>query len=257
VAREEKQEMVRQVFAKVAEGYDAMNDAMSFGVHRYWKQEYVRMLGPTPGCTILDLAGGTGDISFRIIEAIRAAKKEQYQTHGIRELPASEVILSDINADMLEVGRERAEKLGYTGDDKDPLLTIQQLDAQAIPLPDNSLDAVTMAFGIRNCTDIDLVLREVHRVLRRGGRFVCLEFSEVTTPGLREAYDLWSFQAIPRLGKLISGDADSYQYLVESIRRFPPQETFAEMWRDAGFQDVRYENFISGVAAVHSGFKFD
>lgn len=247
--------MVHDVFARVAEGYDRMNDAMSLGVHRLWKDEYVRMLGATPGSVVLDLAGGTGDISFRIIEDIKRRKRLMYERYGMLELPGSEVILSDVNSRMLEVGRERASRLGYLGDECDPLLTVAEMDAQDLPLEDESVDCVTMAFGIRNCTEPARVLAEVHRVLRRGGRFVCLEFSEVAVPGLREVYDAWSFQVIPRLGQLLAGDRDSYQYLVESIRRFPSQETFADMFREQGYKEVSYTNFTGGVAAVHSGYK--
>ena len=253
VKREEKQKHVDDVFSRVAEGYDKMNDAMSVGVHRLWKDEFVRMLGPGPGIRLLDLAGGTGDISFRVVEAVRAAKS---RSHAKQVMP-SEVILSDINPNMLRVGEERARKLGYLAENADPKLTVMEINAQQINLPDNSVDCVTMAFGIRNCTDVPQVLREAHRVLKNGGRFMCLEFSEVKTPGLRELYDLYSFNVIPRLGQAISGDYDSYQYLVESIRRFPSQDVFADMFREAGFQHVGYTNFVFGVAAIHSGFKFE
>jgi ubiquinone/menaquinone biosynthesis methyltransferase len=223
----------------------------SFGVHRLWKDQFVRILGPVPGVTILDLAGGTGDISFRLVEALKDAKAQLTTP----ECPPSEVILSDINPSMLKVGEERAKKHGYLSGD--PKLTVMEIDAQKIALPDASVDCVTMAFGIRNCTDVPQVLREVHRVLKHGGRFMCLEFSEVRYAGLRELYDLYSFNVIPQMGQVLAKDRDSYQYLVESIRRFPSQEVFADMFREAGFQHVEYTNFAFGVSAIHSGFKFN
>ncbi len=201
---------VNEVFAKVADTYDKMNDAMSLGIHRAWKDQFVKILGPVPGVRVLDLAGGTGDISFRIIEALKDQKKRG-------STAVSEVILTDINPNMLSVGEDRARKLGYLSA-SDPQLSIRVINAQEIDLPDNSVDAVTMAFGIRNCPDVPQVLREAHRVLKHGGRFLCLEFSEVRVPGLRELYDVYSFNVIPKLGEVIAGDKDSYQYLVESIR---------------------------------------
>lgn len=243
------------VFRRVAESYDRMNDAMSFGVHRLWKNEFVRTLGPTHGSRVLDLAGGTGDVSFRMLDAMKASKEAAFALYGITSVAPSEVILSDINPAMLGVGKERAAQQGYL-ESLDPKITIMEVNAQEIPLPDDSVDAVTMAFGIRNCTDIDAVLREGYRVLRHGGRFLCLEFSQVPHAGLRELYDLYSFHAIPAMGQAIAGDRDSYQYLVESIRKFPDQETFAAMFRDASFSQVSYTNLSFGVAAIHSGWKF-
>jgi len=252
-----KKELVGDVFARVAEKYDLMNDVMSAGVHRLWKDEFVRMAGRVTapagaGAVVLDVAGGTGDVAFRI--AVSMARS------FVRPAAAPRIIVSDINAAMLDVGRARAAARGLeaaaAADALAPRREWRVGDAEALDwVPDNSVDLYTIAFGIRNCTHVDRVLREAHRVLRPGGRFMCLEFSHVTLPGLREAYEAYSFAVIPAMGAAVAGDRASYQYLVESIRNFPTQERFADMIADAGFAGVDYTNFTFGVAAVHSGYK--
>jgi len=237
VGEEQKKEKVLSVFHNVADTYDLMNDVMSAGIHRVWKNYFMQKLDPGTSSKLLDVAGGTGDIAFRFLD------------HVGREGEAS-VVVCDINKSMLEVGEERAKALGYNKG-----VTWVEGDGQALPFPDNSFDCYTIAFGIRNVVRVDQALAEAYRVLRPGGRFLCLEFSKVHTPGLDALYDFYSFQVIPPMGKVIAGDWDSYQYLVESIRQFPDQETFARMIRDANFRFVDYENLSFGVAAIHSGFK--
>ncbi|XP_014260785.1 2-methoxy-6-polyprenyl-1,4-benzoquinol methylase, mitochondrial isoform X2 [Cimex lectularius] len=215
-----------------------MNDAMSFGVHRLWKDCFVERLGPTCGTKLLDVAGGTGDIAFRFLQYLKNQSETGHAT------------VLDANEEMLRVGEGRAERLGLSKD-----LTWTYGDAEKLPFPDSSFDAYTIAFGIRNVTHIDAALREAYRVLRPGGRFLCLEFSRVTNPILSRIYDSYSFQMIPAMGQVIAGDWKSYQYLVESIRQFPDQERFKAMIRDAGFYDAKYENMTFGVVAIHSGFK--
>ncbi|ODN71300.1 bifunctional demethylmenaquinone methyltransferase/2-methoxy-6-polyprenyl-1,4-benzoquinol methylase UbiE [Methylobrevis pamukkalensis] len=233
-----KQTMVDEVFHAVAKRYDIMNDAMSAGVHRIWKDAFVSRLAPprtgSRPFRVIDVAGGTGDIAFRI-----------HDRSGGHARPT----VVDINGSMLAVGRERAEKRGLTGID------FVEANAEELPFEASSFDAYTIAFGIRNVPRIDKALSEAFRVLRPGGRFLCLEFSSVDVPGLDRLYDLYSFHVIPRLGQAIAGDADSYRYLVESIRRFPNQERFAQMIRDAGFSRVGYTNLTGGVAAIHVGVK--
>ncbi len=233
VPRTAKKPMVRQVFDSVAQRYDVMNDLMSLGIHRLWKRRLVAALDPAPTRTLLDLAGGTGDISF-----------------GWRDAGGGPAILSDINEAMLSVGRDRAISRGHAGG-----VTCLVADAEALPLPSASVDRVSIAFGLRNCTDKSAVLREARRVLRPGGRFFCLEFSRVRIAALAPAYDAWSFQVLPRLGRLVAGDADSYRYLAESIRTFPDQDTLAEMMRDAGLSRVTVENLSGGIAAIHAGWR--
>lgn len=237
VGLDEKQGLVDEVFHAVARRYDVMNDLMSGGLHRLWKDAFVSKLappqsGPRP-FAVLDVAGGTGDIAFRVMERSRG--------HAA-------VTVCDINPSMLGVGRERAEKRG--------LGTIDFVagNAEALPFPDASFDAVTIAFGIRNVPRIDVALKEARRVLRPGGRFMSLEFSAVAVPLLDKAYDLYSFNVIPLIGAVVAGDGAPYKYLVESIRRFPNQETFAGMIRDAGFSRVAYQNLTGGVAAMHWGW---
>ncbi|GGE22169.1 ubiquinone/menaquinone biosynthesis C-methyltransferase UbiE [Aureimonas endophytica] len=234
---EEKQARVNDVFHRVAERYDLMNDLMSGGLHRAWKSAMVGWLAPSrrPGWRFVDVAGGTGDIAFRIVEASGGQ--------------ASGTVL-DINASMLAVGAERAVKRGLA-----ERLAFVEGNAEALGLPDDTFDAYTIAFGIRNVPRIDLALAEAYRVLKPGGRFLCLEFSEVDLPGLDKLYDLWSFKAIPAIGGAIAKDRDSYQYLVESIRRFPNQANFAAMIRKAGFERVQHRNLTGGIAAIHSGWK--
>ncbi|ACI53272.1 ubiquinone/menaquinone biosynthesis methyltransferase [Gluconacetobacter diazotrophicus PA1 5] len=229
----DKKPMVRAVFDSVASRYDIMNDVMSLGIHRAWKKIFVTELGAHPDLTLLDLAGGTGDISFGWLRA-----------------GGGQAILSDINASMLAVGRSRALERGLISS-----LRFAVMDAEAIPLPDRSVDRVSIAFGLRNCTDKDAVLREARRVLRPGGKFMCLEFSRVQVAALSPIYDAWSFKVLPRMGAAIAGDRDSYQYLAESIRMFPDQETLAGMMRAAGLERVSVRNLSGGIAAIHSGWR--
>lgn len=231
VAPEEKTERVGAVFSNVAAKYDVMNDAMSGGLHRLWKDRFVRRVKPQPGEAILDMAGGTGDIAFRM--AARGA----------------EVTVADINQDMLDVGVERAVERGITG------LTWSCQNAEELGYPRRMFDAYTIAFGIRNVTRIDKALAEAHRVLKHGGRFYCLEFSTTEWPGFKEIYDLYSHKLVPQIGKAIAGDEASYRYLVESIRRFPPMPEFEGMIRQAGFSNTRVEPIMGGLVAIHSGWK--
>ena len=229
VPTEAKKPMVRAVFDSVAPRYDVMNDLMSLGVHRVWKRDFVAGLDPRPNRTLLDLAGGTGDIAF-----------------AWRRAGGGPATLSDINDEMLTVARGR---------NRDDGVTIVPVDAEQIPFPDNSFDRVSIAFGLRNCTDKAAVLREARRVLRPGGQFHCLEFSRVQVAALEKPYDLWSFQVLPRLGKMVAGDAESYRYLAESIRTFPDQDTLAAMMGEAGLERVRVRNLTGGIAAIHSGWR--
>jgi len=233
----EKQDLVNNVFHRVADRYDLMNDLMSAGLHRAWKAAMVDWLSPSKrsGFKSLDVAGGTGDIAFRIVEA------SNFNAH---------VTVLDINGSMLGVGRDRAVKRGI-----DQNLTFVEANAEELPFEDATFDAYTIAFGIRNVPRIDVALAEAYRVLKPGGRFLCLEFSEVSMPVLDKVYDAWSFNAIPRIGQMIAGDADSYQYLVESIRTFPNQQNFADMIRKAGFSRVTWRDYTGGIAALHSGWK--
>jgi demethylmenaquinone methyltransferase / 2-methoxy-6-polyprenyl-1,4-benzoquinol methylase len=227
----EKTERVGAVFSSVAAKYDVMNDAMSAGMHRLWKDRFVRRVKPQPGEAILDMAGGTGDIAFRMEER------------------GASVTVSDINQDMLDVGIERAMERGIDG------LVWSRQNAEALTFEDRVFDAYTIAFGIRNVTHIDKALAEAHRVLKFGGRFFCLEFSTMTWPGAKEAYDFYSHKLVPQIGKLVAGDADSYRYLIESIRRFPPMGEFEQMIRKAGFVNTRVEPIMGGLVAIHSGWK--
>ncbi|MDE2620758.1 MAG: class I SAM-dependent methyltransferase [Sphingomonadales bacterium] len=231
VTPEEKTRRVGEVFSSVARKYDVMNDAMSAGMHRLWKDRFVRRVKPRPGEQILDMAGGTGDIAFRM-----AAQ-------------GASVTVSDINQDMLDVGIERAMERGLDG------LVWSRQNAEALSFGDRFFDAYTIAFGIRNVTRIDHALAEAHRVLRHGGRFYCLEFSTTEWPGFKEVYDLYSHQLVPRIGQAIAGDADSYRYLIESIRRFPPMREFEAMIREAGFVRTKVEPILGGLVAIHSGWK--
>jgi demethylmenaquinone methyltransferase/2-methoxy-6-polyprenyl-1,4-benzoquinol methylase len=238
VPRQEKARRVRHVFDRVASRYDLMNDLMSGGMHRLWKDAAVARLNPRPGETILDVAGGTGDIARRISRRVEAARR---RTGG----PPARIIVSDINEEMLEAGRRRGEDG----------LEWQTGDAEHLPFPERFADAYIISFGIRNVTDVAQALRDAHRVLKPGGRFVCLEFSRMAIGGLGPAYDAYSFQVIPRIGKLVAKDEAAYRYLVESIRRFPDQETFSGMIKHAGFTRVGWRNFAGGVVALHWGFK--
>ncbi|XP_017983270.1 PREDICTED: 2-methoxy-6-polyprenyl-1,4-benzoquinol methylase, mitochondrial [Theobroma cacao] len=253
VREEEKSQMVGKVFSNVASNYDIMNDLMSAGLHRLWKDRLVSKLSPFPGMKHLDVAGGTGDVAFRILESISSIRRRALQdplNDGLQE--ETQIYVCDINPNMLNVGKKRAVERGL-GEDKS--LTWVQGDAEALSFGDNSMDGYTIAFGIRNVTHIEKVLDEANRVLKRGGRFLCLELSHVEVPVFKELYDFYSFSVIPQLGELVAGDRESYQYLVESIRRFPPQEKFASMIAEAGFQKVEYENLVGGVVAIHSGLK--
>ena len=233
VAREAKKPLVRAVFDSVAPRYDLMNDLMSFGIHRVWKRIFVNALRPSPTRTLLDLASGTGDIAALW-----------------RRLGGGPVLLTDINAAMLSVGRDRA--IGRARIDG---LAYAVADAESLPLPPGCVDRVAIAFGLRNCTDKDAVLREALRVLRPGGRFFCLEFSRLQVGVLERAYERWSFDVLPRIGRAVAGDAESYRYLAESIRMFPDQETLAGMMARAGFARVEFQNLSGGIAAIHSGWR--
>ena len=231
IAPEEKTSRVGGVFTSVASSYDLMNDAMSGGMHRLWKDRFVRRVQPREGETILDMAGGTGDIAFRLAKS------------------GASVTVADINPAMLDVGIERAAKRGIDG------LVWSEANAETLQFPDRFFDAYTIAFGIRNVTDIPKALREAHRVLKRGGRFFCLEFSTTLWPGFAEVYDTYSHRIVPKVGKLLAHDEDSYRYLIESIRRFPDMPTFERMIGEAGFIRTRVEPMLGGLVAIHSGWK--
>ena len=233
----EKEGLVHRIFSSVAERYDLMNDLMSGGVHRLWKDAMVEWLSPRPGQRFVDVAGGTGDIAFRIASAVAARGGD------------AEIACCDINVDMLTGGMRRAAALNHQN--------IRWLcaNAETLPLPSTGFDTYTIGFGIRNVTHIDRALAEAYRVLKRGGRFLCLEFSRVDVPLLDKAYDAYSFGVLPRLGQLVANDADAYRYLAESIRRFPPQKKFASMIQAAGFGQVRVRNLAGGIAALHSAWK--
>lgn len=235
VPASEKAGMVARVFESVAPRYDLMNDLMSGGVHRLWKNALVDVLNPRAGEKVLDVAGGTGDIAFRIVERVG---------------DAADVTVCDINPAMLEVGRDRAVDRGLLRG-----LTWTTGDAEALPFPDRAFDAYTIAFGLRNVTDIDKALAEAIRVLRPGGRFYCLEFSKVTSRPVGRVYDAYSERALPFFGRVIARDAESYRYLHESIRRFPSQRDLAARMRAAGFERVAWRNMTLGVVALHSGWR--
>jgi demethylmenaquinone methyltransferase / 2-methoxy-6-polyprenyl-1,4-benzoquinol methylase len=235
VASDDKARLVRRVFDSVAQRYDLMNDLMSGGIHRLWKAYLIDRLNPRPGQRLLDVAGGTGDIGLRFLD--RAG------------IDAS-AIVCDINPAMIERGRDRAI-------DRGRLAEIDWLvgDAERLPIADSAVDAYTIAFGLRNVTRIDAALAEARRVLKPGGRFLCLEFSHVAIPPLARAYDAYSFAVLPRLGQLVAGDREAYQYLVESIRKFPAQAELAQRMAAAGFEQVTFRNLTGGIAALHSGWR--
>ncbi|MEM9600014.1 MAG: bifunctional demethylmenaquinone methyltransferase/2-methoxy-6-polyprenyl-1,4-benzoquinol methylase UbiE [Pseudomonadota bacterium] len=241
VRPEEKQGRVKQVFDSVARDYDRMNDAMSLGIHRIWKDMAITKLNPQPGERLLDVAGGTGDLARRFI---RAADQVRQRRGG----DAASAVILDINDEMLLAGIDPSKDAGMD-------IARVCANAQSLPFDDAQFDAVTIAYGIRNVTDRMAALREFHRVLKPGGRLGVLEFSTPPEPLIRQLYDAYSFAVIPRLGERIAGDRDSYQYLVESIRRFPKQAQFAQMMRDAGFRKVDYVDYSAGVTAFHTGWK--
>ncbi len=234
VAEEEKAGLVHGVFTNVASRYDIMNDVMSAGIHRLWKDAMMDWLAPRPGQRLLDVAGGTGDIAFRFL----------------KRAPEASAVVLDMTESMLEAGRKRAEA-ERLGDKLDWIVG----DAMALPFEPGSFDVYTISFGIRNVTRIPDALNEAYRVLKPGGRLMVLEFSQLPNQGLQWAYDRYSYNVIPVMGQVIANDRESYQYLVESIRKFPDQETFASMIRDAGFEQVKYRNLSMGIAALHSGWK--
>ncbi len=237
VPEAEKEKLVRGVFSSVARRYDMMNDLMSGGVHRLWKDAMVEWLNPQPGHCVLDVAGGTGDIAFRIADMAR-------ERGG-----AADVVVCDINADMLAAGIQRAAAAN------EPCIAWVRGDAEALPLPDGCVDAYTIAFGIRNVTHIETALGEARRVLKPGGRFLCLEFSRVTAPGLDALYDRFSFTVLPKLGEIVAKDGEAYRYLAESIRRFPAQAQFAKLIERAGLSRVKVRNMTGGIAAMHSAWR--
>lgn len=268
MSEEEKGGKVYQVFESVAKKYDVMNDMMSLGIHRVWKDLLVLRMHPLPGTQLLDVAGGTGDVAFRFLNYVQAQHqgKQKRQLRAQQNLSWEEiakkyqneedplggslVVVCDINREMLKVGKQKAIDQGYKAG-----LAWVLGDAEELPFDDDKFDVYTIAFGIRNVTHIDQALQEAHRVLKPGGRFLCLEFSQVNNPLISRLYDLYSFQVIPVIGEVIAGDWKSYQYLVESIRKFPNQEEFKEMIEEAGFQKVTYESLTKGIVAIHSGFK--
>ena len=231
VSPEEKTRRVGAVFSSVASRYDLMNDLMSGGMHRLWKDRFVARVKPRVGEAILDMAGGTGDVAFRMVRR------------------GANVTVADINANMLEVGRQRAEARGLTG------LSWMVENAEAVSFADSTFDAYTIVFGIRNVTDIPAALKEAHRVLKRGGRFYCMEFSSSEWPGFSGLYEAWASNVIPRIGKAVARDEDSYRYLVESIRRFPRPEAFRKLVAEAGFARAAAEPMLGGLVTIHSGWK--
>jgi ubiquinone/menaquinone biosynthesis methyltransferase len=253
VPRAAKQGLVREVFSSVAPSYDAMNDLMSVGLHRLWKDHLVDSLAVAPSVQHLDVAGGTGDVAFRVAAAARAARAAAAAMGAYAPaappLPPARVVVCDINPEMLAEGRKRAGGAAAEGVE----LEWVEGNAEALPFPDAAFDSYTVAFGIRNVTDRAAALAEARRVLRPGGRLLVLEFAKVTAPGLRQIYDAYSLAVIPRVGALVAGDGESYRYLVESIRMFPPQAEFADMLRAAGFVGVRWEDLSAGIVAIHSG----
>ncbi len=231
----EKQEKVAEVFHSVAAKYDIMNDLMSFGIHRLWKRFTMEFTGVRKGDKVLDIAGGTGDLTMKFSDLVG---------------PEGKVVLADINDSMLKVGRDRLLDKGYSGN-----IEVVQANAESLPFADNSFNVITMAFGLRNVTKKENALAEFNRVLKPGGRLLVLEFSKTKNPLLSKMYDVYSFSALPMMGKLITNDADSYRYLAESIRMHPDQETLKGMFQDAGFANCEYHNLTGGIVALHKGIK--
>ncbi|RXJ72609.1 bifunctional demethylmenaquinone methyltransferase/2-methoxy-6-polyprenyl-1,4-benzoquinol methylase UbiE [Veronia nyctiphanis] len=236
VARDEKQGMVASVFHSVAAKYDIMNDVMSMGVHRIWKRFTIDCSGVRPGHKVLDLAGGTGDLTAKFSRIVG---------------DNGQVILADINNSMLNVGRDKLRDMGIVGN-----VNYVQANAEELPFPDDYFDCITIGFGLRNVTDKDKALRSMYRVLKPGGRLLVLEFSKPVFEPLSKAYDAYSFHLLPKMGQLVAGDAESYQYLAESIRMHPDQETLKGMMEDAGFEQTKYFNLTGGIVALHRGYKF-
>ncbi|WP_404400469.1 bifunctional demethylmenaquinone methyltransferase/2-methoxy-6-polyprenyl-1,4-benzoquinol methylase UbiE [Idiomarina seosinensis] len=236
VAREQKKGLVANVFSSVAAKYDVMNDLMSFGIHRLWKRYTIDCSGVRKGMKVLDIAGGTGDLT------------EQFSR---RVGPEGEVVLADINDAMLKVGRDKLRDRGVIGN-----VRYVQADAEELPFDDNTFDVITIAFGLRNVTDKAKALGSMQRVLKPGGRLLILEFSKPIAPVLNQAYDFYSFNVLPKMGQLVANDADSYQYLAESIRMHPDQETLKQMMADAGYDNIDYQNLTGGIVALHRGYKF-
>ncbi len=234
---EEKAGKVAEVFHSVANKYDIMNDVMSMGVHRLWKMFTLNQAGARPGMRVLDLAGGTGDLAMKFATQVGST---------------GEVVLADINSSMLEEGRRRLIDKGIVGN-----VRYAQVNAEALPFPDHSFDIITIAFGLRNVTDKDAALRSMKRVLKPGGKLLILEFSKPISTTFSKIYDLYSFTALPMMGKLITGDAESYRYLAESIRMHPDQDTLKRMMEDAGFERCDYHNMSGGVVALHTGYAID
>ncbi|VEF24417.1 Ubiquinone/menaquinone biosynthesis methyltransferase ubiE [Shewanella baltica] len=236
VEADKKAELVAGVFHSVAAKYDIMNDVMSFGIHRFWKRYTIEISGARPGMKVLDLAGGTGDLTAKF-------------SHLVGD--KGEVVLADINDSMLKVGRTKLRDKGIVNN-----VSYVQANAEALPFPDNHFDIITIAFGLRNVTDKDAALRSMNRVLKPGGKLLVLEFSKPQHEIMRKVYDLYSFKVLPKMGELITKDADSYEYLAESIRMHPDQDTLKQMMVDAGFEQVDYTNMTDGIVALHRGYKF-
>ena len=236
VETDQKADMVADVFHSVAAKYDLMNDVMSMGIHRLWKRYTINCSGVRRGQRVLDLAGGTGDLTAKFSRLVGET---------------GEVVLADINESMLKMGREKLRNIGIIGN-----VSYVQANAEALPFPDNSFDCITIAFGLRNVTDKDKALRSMYRVLKPGGRLLVLEFSKPVLEPLNKVYDAYSFHIMPRMGQLIAGDAESYRYLAESIRMHPDQETLKAMMEDAGFENTTYHNLTGGIVALHRGYKF-
>ena len=236
VEADKKADLVAGGFHSVAAKYDIMNDVMSFGIHRFWKRYTIEVSGARPGMKVLDLAGGTGDLTAKF-------------SHLVGE--KGEVVLADINDSMLKVGRTKLRDRGIVGN-----VSYVQANAEALPFPDNHFDIITIAFGLRNVTDKDAALRSMNRVLKPGGKLLVLEFSKPQHELMRKVYDLYSFKVLPKMGEIITKDADSYEYLAESIRMHPDQETLKQMMVDAGFEQVDYTNMTDGIVALHRGYKF-